>query len=48
MSSMDAIVEFCLYMLDGVLDGVLDVITFGRWSQWQGAKVPSVKVKKVQ
>jgi hypothetical protein len=41
---MDAIVEFCLYMLDGVLD----VITFGRWSQWQGAKVPSVKVKKVQ
>jgi hypothetical protein len=31
-----------LYMLDGVLD----VITFSRWSRWQGSKVPNVKVKK--
>ena len=44
MNIRDLIIEFVLY----ILNGVLDVITFSRWSQWQGSKVPSVKVKKVQ
>jgi hypothetical protein len=39
---MNDIIEFLLYMLDGVLD----VITFSRWSRWQDSKVPNVKVKK--
>jgi hypothetical protein len=39
---MNAIIEFCLCMLDALLD----VITFGRWSKWQGDVVPNVSVKK--
>lgn len=41
---MNEIIMFLLAMLDGALD----VITFSRWSRWQGEKVPSIRVKKVQ
>jgi len=44
MNVQDLIIEFLL----SVLDGVLDVVTFGAWSRWQGSRVPNIKVKKVQ
>lgn len=39
---MNIVIEFLLAMLDGVLD----VFTFSRWTRWQGDKVPQIKVKK--
>lgn len=42
MNVKDLVIEFCLHMLDGVLD----VITFSAWSRWQGSKVPSIHVVK--
>ena len=44
MNFMDHVIEYLLR----ALDGVLDVVTLGRWSAWQGEKVPSIRVKKVQ
>lgn len=38
----DIIIEFILYMFDGVMD----VITFSRWTRWQGNRVPNLKVIK--
>ena len=38
---MNGIIMFLLAMLDGVLD----VVTLGRWSAWQGEKVPSIRVR---
>lgn len=37
-----------IMLLLAVLDGVLDVVTRGGWSRWQGSKVANVKVKEVQ
>jgi hypothetical protein len=38
--------EFLIELFLHILDGVLDVVTFSRWTRWQGARVPNVKVKK--
>lgn len=39
---MNEIIMFLLAMLDGVLD----VVTLGRWSAWQGSRVANVRVKR--
>jgi hypothetical protein len=38
----ELIIEFVLYMVDGVLD----LVTLGRWSRWQGEKSSNVKIKQ--
>jgi Cu/Ag efflux pump CusA len=44
MNFMDHVIEYLLR----TLDGVLDVVSLGGWSRWQGSKVANVKVKEVK
>jgi len=38
----DLIIEFVL----SVFDGVMDVLTLGAWTRWQGSRVPNLRVTK--
>lgn len=39
---MNWLIEFLLL----TLDGVLDVLTFSRWTCWQERRVPNIRVVK--
>lgn len=42
MNIQDRMMELFL----SAFDGVMNVVTLGAWSRWQGSRVPDLKVKE--